>query len=127
MHRPLIKVRQAEQHRSHEQCGSTPEPTLQEVLHPSAEEQLLGHRNKREGEEEPSSKAKRSRPYRVGMQESHSESKRNRDRRVPTELAQSSANVAQTQAQVEADAIQLPNQDESINPRIQQKHLVEDR
>jgi hypothetical protein len=61
------------------------------------------------------------------MQKAQAQAQRDRDRRIPPELAEAGGDVAQAQAQVEPHALELSHQDESIDARVQQQDLVENR
>ena len=123
----LVEVGETEEYRRRQQRSGASQPPLQKVLHPSPEEQLFRHGDECEGEEKRARKRQRSRPRRMEVQKAQAQAKRDRNRRVPPKLAQPGADVAETQAQIEADAIELPHQQESIDSCIQQQHLIEDR
>ena len=68
-----------------------------------------------------------SRPDPVNVQEAKGQTKRQSNWRVNAGLAQSDSKVAQPKAQVEAGSIEVADQDEAVDSRIEKKNLVEDR
>src|SRR5471030_1668341 len=82
--------------------------------------------NEKESEDPRESNRRDRRPDCVRMQEAQAETERERDRRVDGKLAQTYGSVAQAQTQVEAGSIEIADENEAVDSRIEQKNLVKD-
>ena len=78
---------------------------FEEVLHPAAEEELFGNCDEEEGEEIGCGDLGEARPVWVEVQEAEAEAEGESYRDVEDALAQADAEVAKTEAEIEADAV----------------------
>ena len=60
------------------------------------------------------------------VQKAQAEAESQRNRRVKGDLAQADPEVFEAQAKVEADAVELADEEEAVDARIEKKDLVED-
>ena len=123
---PFVEVRQAKQDSRRCQSRNAPHAPLEQILHPSSEEEFFRNCDKKEGQNKAANSLQWPWPNRMQVQKPKPESKQQSNRNVENKLAQPHTNVAQAQPQVEADSSQLTDHEKPIDARIQQQHFVED-
>jgi len=115
------------EHSGQRESRSPSDAALEQVLHPSTKEQLLGNRNEEKREDERSEGMQRLRPVGVEVQKAKPQPERNSDHSIEEKLAQSNADIAPFQSKVESHTIQLPRSEKSEDAGIEQKHFAECR
>src|SRR5581483_3929983 len=122
----LVEVRKPEDHGGDAKCGGASQASFQQVLNPAAKEDFFGNRDQKESDKR--CKQGRASVRNIGAKVKESEEQANRDdnRRNPKQFAKTDESILATYPQIEADLSELPNHQESVEPRIEQDQLAED-
>ncbi len=89
---------EAEEAGGQQKCCVTADAALDEVLHPAAEEELFGDCDEEEGKDIGCGEMGEARPEWVKVQEAEAQAEYERDGDVEDALAQTDADVAETEA-----------------------------
>src|ERR1700733_10669291 len=115
-----VEVRKAEQNRCCYQRPARPQPPLQQVLHPPAEENLLGNCDKEKRKHPRQYRARDRGKFRMKMQKPHREAKDDRNRSIHGPLTQPDSDVGGAKAEIEPHTLQPADRKKSIETGIEQ-------
>jgi hypothetical protein len=116
----LVPVGKAEEHGGEEQGHGTAEAPFEQILQPAAKEELLWYGDAQKGEEECAEGRERSRPHGMKVEKSQDPAEEDGNGGVETELAQRNAGIAQGEAKIESNAIELAHNQEAEDACVQQ-------
>jgi hypothetical protein len=124
--RTLIEVGETEEAGGQKKSCAATDTALEQVLHPAAEEELFRDCDEKEGEKKSCGELREMRPVRVKVQEAEAEAKYESDGDEEGALAQAGENVAETEAEIEAHAVELADIEDAVDAGVEEKDLVED-
>src|SRR6185312_648062 len=97
-----------------------------QVFKPSAKEKLFGHGHQEKAESKGGEGMRRVGHRCVKVEKADAEPQPNGDGRVEEEFAPADTQIAQSQAEVESDAVKLADAEETVNAGIEQQDFIED-
>lgn len=121
----LVEVRQAEEDGGEDERGRASHAAFEQVLQPSAKEKLLWHCDQEKSEGKGGESMHRVGHDGVEVKEADSEPQCNCYGRVEEELAPADAEIAQSEPEVESDAVKLADAEEGVDAGVQQQNFIE--
>jgi hypothetical protein len=122
----LVEVGEAEEDRSGEQRRGSAETLFEQILEPAAEEELFGDGDEEEREEEREGRGEKPVPLRVDVEEAQREAEEDGDGGVDCGLAETEFEISATDAEIEADTLELADGEEAVDAGVEQEDLAED-
>jgi hypothetical protein len=124
--RTLVEVGETEEAGGQKKSCTATDTALEQVLHPAAEEELFWDCDKKEGKKISCGELREVRPVRVKVQEPEAEAKYESDGDEEGALAQAGEDVAETEAEIEARAVELADVEDAVDAGVEEKDLVDD-
>ncbi len=128
--RALVEVGEAKEDRGGSKSRPSSHSPFKKILKPSAKEEFFGNGDEEEGEDPRAGKAEDDRtegvPEGMRVEEAESEAQDQSNREIESKFAQADGQIAQAEAQVEADTLEVSNRNESVDAGVEKQDLVED-